>query len=66
MIAMPKIWHGFFHNTDLCGQNFQKSPEQLIIAGKMVFLKFLELYLTFFHETLHTDAKYTFLKGDEA
>ena len=45
---------------------FQKLPEQPIFVGKTVFLKFLELYLIFFHEILHTDAKRQCLKCDPA
>ena len=43
-----------------------KSPEQPIFAKKTVFLEFLKLYFVFFHETLHTDAKWQYLKYDGA
>ena len=40
--------------------------EQPIFAGKTVFIEFLELYLTFFHEIFHIDAKWQCLKFEQA
>ena len=41
-------------------------PEQPIFAGKTVFLEYLELYLIYFHEISHTDAKWLCPKCDGA
>ena len=60
---MPTIKHGSTVNkTDFWSQ--MNSPEQPIFARK--FLEFLELYFIFFHEILHTDAKWPYLKCDGA
>ena len=64
---MPTIKHGSIVNkTFFEPGTFQKSPEQPIFAGKTVFLEFLELYFIFFHEILHTDAKWQCLKCEGA
>ena len=45
----------------------KKSPEQPIFAArKTVFLQFFKLYFIFFHEILHTDVKWQYLKCDGA
>ena len=56
--------HGFIQLFE--SGTFEKSPEKPIFAGKTVFFEFFELYFIFFHEILHTDAKWQYLKCDGA
>ena len=68
VLAMPIIKHDLKLSIKLIFESgtFEKSPEKPIFAGKTVFFEFFELYFIFFHEILHTDAKWQYLKCDGA
>ena len=64
---MPTIKHAHLSiKLMFIAGTFLKSPEQPIFSGKTAFFEFLELYFIFFHEILHTDAKWQYLKCDGA
>ena len=66
-ITMPTIKHGSIVNkTDFWSRNFLKITGTADFCQKTVFLEFLELYLIFLHENLHTDVKWQYLKCDGA
>ena len=55
------------YKTDFWRQNFLKIARTAVIfAGKTVFLYFIVLHFIFFHEILHNDAKWQYLKCDRA
>ena len=61
---MPTIKHGSIVNkTDFYSRNYLKFAGTADFRQEnTVFLEFLDLYFTFFHEILHTDAKWQYLK----
>ena len=62
---MSTIKHGSIVNkTDFCRRNFLKNAGTAVYRRKNSFLEFLELYLISFHEVLHTDVKWQYLKCD--
>ena len=67
LIAIPTINHfSIVIKTYFWSQNCLKIAGTANFRRKTAFLKFLELYFIFFHEILHTDAKWQYLKYDRA
>ena len=65
LITMLTIKHGSIVNkTDFCCRNSLKIAGTADFRRKNSIFEFLELYSIYFHEILHTDAKWQYLKCD--
>ena len=62
LIIIPTIKH--VNKTDFWSRNCLKIAGTADFRRKTAFLEFFELYIIFFHEILHTDAKWQYLKCD--